>query len=194
MFIEVWSCHIFQGIVYWKPYWWISKLPFLSQSRNNVAKWCEPHLLRIHVQEMWDVKPQGYVRLWTIHTLPRIHSFWSLGTYLENLSTKVPNKFKFFMWLMIQKRYWTADRLARRNLPHPAACLLCDQQEETIDHMLTSCVFARQFWFLFLHHFNLQELLPTNEDESFASLRQRGSRRVGVEIQKGFDPVVILGS
>jgi hypothetical protein len=98
------------------------------------------------------------------------------------------------MWLMIQKRYWTADRLARRNLPHPAACLLCDQQEETIDHMLTSCVFARQFWFLFLHHFNLQELLPTNEDESFASLRQRGSRRVGVEIQKGFDPVVILGS
>jgi hypothetical protein len=48
------------------------------------------------------------------------------------------------LWLVMQKRCWTADRLARRNLPHLAACLLCDQQE-TIDHMLTSCVFARQF-------------------------------------------------
>ncbi|WVZ81464.1 hypothetical protein U9M48_028839 [Paspalum notatum var. saurae] len=43
-----------------------------------------------------------------------------------------PNKCKFFMWLVLHNRCWTADRLARRNLPHPAACPLCDQQEETI--------------------------------------------------------------
>jgi hypothetical protein len=36
-------------------------------------------------------------------------------------------------------RCWTAERLARQGLPHPARCLLCDQLEET----MTGCPFAR---------------------------------------------------
>lgn len=27
-FVEVWSCHIVQAIVYWKSYWWILKIFF----------------------------------------------------------------------------------------------------------------------------------------------------------------------
>jgi len=50
-FVEVWSCHIVQAnslleILLVDP----KNIFFLSQSRNNVAKWCEPHLLTIHVQ------------------------------------------------------------------------------------------------------------------------------------------------
>lgn len=37
-FIEAWSHHIVQAIVYWKSYWWILKIFFLLKSRNNVAK------------------------------------------------------------------------------------------------------------------------------------------------------------
>jgi hypothetical protein len=59
--------------------------------------------------------------------------------------TWAPNMCRFFMWLVAHNRCWTVDRLARRNLPHPDRCLLCDQEEETIHHLLTTCVFARQF-------------------------------------------------
>jgi hypothetical protein len=40
--------------------------------------------------------------------------------------------------------------LARRGLDHPDKCPLCDQEEESIDHLLVSCVFARQFWLTLL--------------------------------------------
>jgi hypothetical protein len=64
--------------------------------------------------------------------------------------TWAPPKCRFFMWLVAHKRCWIADRLARRNLPHPAHCLMCDQETETIDHLLVHCVFAREYWYQFL--------------------------------------------
>lgn len=36
------------------------------------------------------------------------------------------------------------DSLVKRGLPHQAACPLCDQDVETINHILVSCVFARE--------------------------------------------------
>lgn len=36
-----------------------------------------------------------------------------------------PMKFKYFAWLVLRNRTWTSDRLARRDLPHQAACPLC---------------------------------------------------------------------
>ena len=56
-----------------------------------------------------------------------------------------PEKCKMFLWLAIKDKCWTADQLTKRGLPHPDKCLLCDQEEETIQHILTTCVFARQF-------------------------------------------------
>jgi hypothetical protein len=70
-----------------------------------------------------------------------------------------PAKCHYFVWLVAQK-CWTADRLTRHGLDHPEKCPLCDQDEETIDHMLVSCVFAKQFWFEFLRQANLQGLAP----------------------------------
>jgi hypothetical protein len=54
------------------------------------------------------------------------------------------------MWLVVHNRCWTADRLARQNLPHPEQCPFCNQEDETIHHLLTGCVFARQFWHVIL--------------------------------------------
>jgi hypothetical protein len=58
-----------------------------------------------------------------------------------------PRKCKFFMWLVAHNKCWMANRLEKRGLPHPDYCLLCDQAEETVDHLLLSCVFSRQIWF-----------------------------------------------
>lgn len=68
-----------------------------------------------------------------------------------------PAKCKVFLWLAIRNRCWTADRLAKRGLPHLNQCLLCDQDDEDIQHLLMSCVLARQFWFKILSSMGLQE-------------------------------------
>jgi hypothetical protein len=59
--------------------------------------------------------------------------------------TWTPPKCKFFLWLAMKNRCWTADRLEKRGLPHPVVCPLCDQEQETIQDLLISC-FAHQFW------------------------------------------------
>ena len=54
-----------------------------------------------------------------------------------------PPRVKFFHWLANLERCWTADRLARRGLPHPARCLLCDQAPESIHHLFLACPFSK---------------------------------------------------
>jgi hypothetical protein len=69
-------------------------------------------------------------------------------------------KMHFFLVASIKNKCWTADHLARRGLDHPEKCHLCDQDGETIEHLMITCVFARQFWFSFLQHVELQEIAP----------------------------------
>ncbi|WVZ97936.1 hypothetical protein U9M48_043435 [Paspalum notatum var. saurae] len=71
---------------------------------------------------------------------------------------------KFFIWLAIKNRYWTADRLAKRGLPHPSVCPLCDQEEETIQHLLVSYVFSREVWAYFLHALGLSAIAPQSDE------------------------------
>lgn len=73
-----------------------------------------------------------------------------------------PRRVRFFHWLANLGRCWTADRLARRNLPHPQRCPLCDQAPETIQHLLLGCPFSRQVWYAILSWLRLSCLPPDN--------------------------------
>jgi hypothetical protein len=55
-----------------------------------------------------------------------------------------------FLWLTSLNHCWAADRLARQGLDHPPHCLLCEQEEENIQHILVGCVFSREVWFQML--------------------------------------------
>ena len=57
--------------------------------------------------------------------------------------TWAPAKCRFFMWLVVHNRCWTADRLARRGLDHRSRRLLCDQDAETINRLLVDCFCTR---------------------------------------------------
>jgi hypothetical protein len=117
--------------------------------------------------ELWDIisgtppqqdVPDTHVRQWSSSSKYTAKSAYDalrqgsirFGPWRRIWKTWAPRKCHFFLWLAAHDRCWIADRLARRNLPHPQCCLLCDQEEETINHLLSSCVFARQFWFLLL--------------------------------------------
>ena len=87
-----------------------------------------------------------------------------------------------------------ADRLAKRGLPHPERCPLCDQAEETINHLLVSCVFSRQVWFNILQRVGLQDLSPQPEDISFDDWWAGMNSGIDGQARKGLNSLIILGA
>jgi len=87
---------------------------------------------------------------------------------------------------------WTADKLAKRGLPHPAARPLCDQAEETIQHILGSCVFARQVWTLILHELGLSAIVPQPGSTRFSNWWCQSIKSVGKNLRKGLNSLILL--
>ena len=101
---------------------------------------------------------------------------------------------KFFVKSATHRKCWTADSLAKKGLPHPAVCPLCDQVEETLDHLLIACVFSSQFWFNLLQSLGLQALAPGLDDEIFDDWWDNLSSRLSGQIRKGANSLVIFGT
>ncbi|WVZ51606.1 hypothetical protein U9M48_002735, partial [Paspalum notatum var. saurae] len=100
---------------------------------------------------------------------------------------------KFFIWLGRNNRCWTADRLTKRGLPHMETYPLCDQAEETIDHILITCVFSRQVWSIILQSLGLIDIiLPNVTDNRFSSWWAHSSKRLPRNLRNGFNSLVIL--
>ncbi|KAL5647183.1 hypothetical protein ACJX0J_041538, partial [Zea mays] len=95
-----------------------------------------------------------------------------------------PRKCKFFIWLVEHNRCWTADRLRKRGLDRPEQCPLCDQEAETINHLLVKCVFAKQFWFDFLNSVGLRDLYPAHEESFESWWKSSSSRASDLELLK----------
>lgn len=104
---------------------------------------------------------------------------------------RAPGKCKFFMWLVANNKCWTTHCLTRRGLAHLECCPLCDQVEETIDHLLVSCVFTREVWFHILQRFGLQPLSPHPDNISSNNRWASSVSRVNV---RGINSIVILVS
>jgi hypothetical protein len=99
---------------------------------------------------------------------------------------------KFFVWLAIKNRVWTADRLAKRGLPHPVVCPLCDQTEESIQHILVSCVFAWQIWKSILHNLGLLAIVPQPGCTRFSNWWCQSIKKIEESLRKGLNSLIIL--
>jgi hypothetical protein len=97
-----------------------------------------------------------------------------------------PPRCKYFIWLASLNRCWTADRLARRGMDHPDRCPLCDQQDETVQHILVACVFPRDVWFRTLSRLELQHLTPTSDAAVFQEWWGEAKRNVPKQKKKMF--------
>ena len=74
------------------------------------------------------------------------------------------------------------------------SCALCDQESESIDHLLLGCSFARELWFNILLRLRWHFLTPGNLDESLADWWSRSRKRLQKADRKCFDSLVILTS
>jgi hypothetical protein len=100
------------------------------------------------------------------------------------------------MWLVTHNRCWTADRLARRGLQHPEFQISapCDQDEESIQHLVIGCVAARQFWFSLFHQVGYSQIAPAGAEPSFDAWWQGVDAAVLGDAHKGLNSLIILGA
>jgi hypothetical protein len=102
-----------------------------------------------------------------------------------------PLRCKFFIWLLLKNKCWTADRLARRGLPHSIISPLCDQEQETMQHLLISCVFPREVWAMVFTCLGLPTHIPQPSGRSFSGWWFGVINQVPKEV-KGMNSSIIL--
>lgn len=73
-------------------------------------------------------------------------------------------------------------------------CPLCDQEQETVQHLLSTCVFAQHFWFKILTPLGFQDRAPRNGEISFADWWRWAFKKLPKEVKKGVNMMIILGA
>ena len=106
--------------------------------------------------------------------------------------SRAPGRCKFFLWLAIHDRCWTNERRKRHNLQDGDSCTFCDQQSESINHLLVGCVFAREVWYMVLRKGNLQRLTPYPSASDFVHWWLQSRKQLRKQMRKPFDSLVIL--
>lgn len=86
---------------------------------------------------------------------------------------------------------WSTNQ-KRLSLAHPKQCVICDQANEDIQHILTSCVFAREFWFRVFSTMWLASRTPNQEDVTFADWLRSIVSNLPKPTRKGLNFVIIL--
>jgi hypothetical protein len=69
---------------------------------------------------------------------------------------------------------------------------MCVQEEETIQHIMVSCVFSREIWYQVLSLVGLQQCLPRPSDTVFQEWWQASELQVPKQHGKGFNSLVAL--
>ena len=80
---------------------------------------------------------------------------------MDNLGPPPP-KCKFFAWLVINNRIWTADRLQKRGWPNCNMCPLCKQVQESAAHLLFKCRYTVRVWNMIKAWLGLHDIYPQN--------------------------------
>ncbi|GJM95659.1 hypothetical protein PR202_ga12428 [Eleusine coracana subsp. coracana] len=142
-------------------------------------------------KHIWRLNSSGHYSAWSAYEALFQGSIL-FSPWEQIWKTWAPNKCRLLLWLVSHDRCWTADHLKRRHLPHPESCPFCDQEDETIDHLLTGCVFAHQFWFTVLQRFGLAALAPQPVDNLFETWWSRIAAMVSGTTQQGLNSVIIL--
>ena len=89
-----------------------------------------------------DLTNDRFIWRWTVDEMCSASSAYraffigmtSLRGAKELWKARAPPKCKFFFWLLLHDRLWTAARRKRRGLQDGDVCALCDQEQETAQH------------------------------------------------------------
>ena len=103
-----------------------------------------------------------------------------------------PLRVKISLWLAFQERCWTADRLARCGLAHAPLCLLCDQEPETMEHLLAGCAFSRQAWHEILSWYRITDTPLPDSSSDFRDWFSLAVQNAPTSLRRGLASLAIL--
>jgi hypothetical protein len=61
-------------------------------------------------------------------------------------SWNLPLKIRLFNWLLLNNSILTWDNLCCRGFCGPGFCILCNQAEESVSHLMCNCAFIQAVW------------------------------------------------
>ena len=77
---------------------------------------------------------------------------------------KVENKCKIFLWLLLQRKIMTADRIISRGGQANPICQMCRTRPETILHLAANCSCTQSVWSLISQQTGHQNLMGTTSN------------------------------
>lgn len=107
---------------------------------------------------LWRLMPDRCYSAASTYNAMFLGSSASLGAkYIWK--TSAPPRVKFFFWLVMHDPCWTGDRRFCHGLQKTNTCIMCDQEPETMDHILIGCCFSRIVWDFWTVKLHLQSVL-----------------------------------
>jgi hypothetical protein len=104
-----------------------------------------------------------------------------------------PLRCKIVAWLFIRERVWTANRLAKRGLPHNDKCVFCNTSEEDPQHLFVGCAVINIIWNSILRWSGFTQAVPIT-NLSLRSWWQHASANLQNTDKKKFNTIVMLVS
>jgi hypothetical protein len=147
------------------------------------------------------MEPDRFVWHWTADGQYSVHSTYrayfvgwtSMAGAVGLWRAAAPLKVKYFFWIALHGRLRTGERRKRHDLQPDATCALSDQLDEATDHLLCSCVFAREVWTrlpLALH----SSTMPPQQDSLLLSWWMSSRVALPQALRRSFDSLVLLVS
>jgi hypothetical protein len=127
---------------------WMTRAIFGAMSTEAAAEyldlWEATELILLNDQPdrtVWRWTPDGNYSTKSAYNMLHVGSITFRGHSLI-WKTWALLRMKIFLWLTLRRRHWTNDHRARHGLETREECYLCDQTQETIDHLLCCCPYA----------------------------------------------------
>ncbi|WMV23799.1 hypothetical protein MTR67_017184 [Solanum verrucosum] len=100
-----------------------------------------------------------------------------LGPWKQIWRNKVPTKVKCFSWLVARRACSTHEKLKRRGFYIASWCSLCNETEETNNHLFLHCKVTTQLWNLFLGPTHTEWIMPEHTADLLSCWISRGGRK-----------------
>eukprot|EP00253_Pinus_taeda_P022159 PITA_22159 len=154
-----------QGLIRVKDFWDLSQTPEKWRSWRNIE--CgEDSPLKIKAEALGDLlkkmmilKTKGKDQLRWGNNKQGAFNLKEAKGCLLGLNYSVPDKtwthlwrqqgwmkINTFMWLVHHKKILTWENIRKRGIMGPSRCQLCEEQEETTEHILNSCSYTTWLW------------------------------------------------
>jgi len=141
-----WTPSIIHGFRQWKP---VRKITQKEMEAHNMElhKELTSRRIRVHTGSnflRWGYTPKGTYTTKEAYQImcqtqepidPSWQRIWTMGIWLE-VST--------FIWMLYHQRILTWDNLIKGGFHGPSYCPNCQNNEETIQHLMDSCRMANQ--------------------------------------------------